>query len=103
MEMEREADIFVGTEDVGPSSDSGSQPHVQFDRGSVTSSNLFLDLVGEVVLTLDSDGLSWQLVPDLEKVSFFSCFLLFHFCLDFPQISCSLNVLVVLIVLVALV
>eukprot|EP00268_Persea_americana_P027727 TRINITY_DN27033_c0_g1_i3.p1 TRINITY_DN27033_c0_g1~~TRINITY_DN27033_c0_g1_i3.p1 ORF type:complete len:319 (+),score=69.80 TRINITY_DN27033_c0_g1_i3:194-1150(+) len=67
MEMEREADIFVGTEDVGPSSDSGSQPHVQFDRGSVTSSNLFLDLVGEVVLTLDSDGLSWQLVPDLEK------------------------------------
>ncbi|RWR89767.1 Diacylglycerol kinase [Cinnamomum micranthum f. kanehirae] len=64
MEMEREADIFVGTEDVGPSSDSGSQPH---DRGSVTSSNLILDLVGEVVLTLDSDGLSWQLVPDLEK------------------------------------
>lgn len=72
--MEGEVVISAGsTEHVGPSSENGSQPHVQFDRGGsvTTSNNLVLDRVGEVVLTLDSDGLSWQSVRDMEKVSLF--------------------------------
>uniref|UniRef100_A0A5B7ADM8 Putative ceramide kinase n=1 Tax=Davidia involucrata TaxID=16924 RepID=A0A5B7ADM8_DAVIN len=41
-------------------------PNVQFDGGEpVLSSNLFLDHVGEVVVTLNSDGLSWKLVESI--------------------------------------
>lgn len=36
------------------------------------SSNLFMDQVGEVVLTLNSDGLSWNSLDSPENVIFFS-------------------------------
>lgn len=35
------------------------------------SSNLFMDQVGEVVLTLNSDGLSWNSLDSPENVIFF--------------------------------
>lgn len=50
--------------------DGGDESHANLqlegEEGSVLSSNLFLDHVGEVILTLNSDGLSWKLVgsPD---------------------------------------
>ncbi|XP_011076422.1 ceramide kinase isoform X2 [Sesamum indicum] len=40
-------------------------PFTDGDPGSVSSSNFFLDHVGEVVLTHNSDGLSWKLVDSL--------------------------------------
>lgn len=46
---------------------------------SVLSSNLFLDHVGEVTLTLNSDELSWKSVYSLDNVSsffFLSCILI---------------------------
>lgn len=36
------------------------------------SSNLFMDQVGQVVLTLNSDGLSWNSLDSPENVIFFS-------------------------------
>lgn len=36
------------------------------------SSNLFMDQVGEVVLTLNSDGLSWNSLDSPENVIFLS-------------------------------
>lgn len=38
------------------------------DEGSVLNSNLFLEHVGEVSLTLNSDGLSWKLLESLQNV-----------------------------------
>lgn len=52
--MERNGDCLLG---------DNSQPKAAFDCGnSVLSSNLFVDKVGEVVLTHNSDGLSWKSV-----------------------------------------
>ncbi|XP_059624924.1 ceramide kinase isoform X2 [Cornus florida] len=52
--MERDGDCFVGDK---------SHPSIQFDgEGSALSSNFFLDHVGEVVVTLHPDGLSWKLI-----------------------------------------
>ncbi|KAI3458341.1 hypothetical protein Pfo_015004 [Paulownia fortunei] len=42
-------------------------PFTDGDEGSVLSSTLFLDHVGEVVLTHTSDGLSWKLVESLHN------------------------------------
>ncbi|KAG8381560.1 hypothetical protein BUALT_Bualt06G0134300 [Buddleja alternifolia] len=42
-------------------------PFNYVDQGSVLSSSFFLDHVGEVVLTHDSDGLSWKLVESLHN------------------------------------
>lgn len=36
---------------------------------SILRSTLFLDHVGDVVLTLDSEGLSWDLLDSFETVS----------------------------------
>lgn len=50
--------------------DDKSRPGVQINVGNpVITSNLFLDQVGEVVLTINSDGLSWNLVESIYKVS----------------------------------
>ncbi|KAA8533896.1 hypothetical protein F0562_031413 [Nyssa sinensis] len=55
--MERNGDCFLGDK---------SEPIVHFDAEEpVLSSNLFLDHVGEVVVTLNSDGLSWKLVESI--------------------------------------
>ncbi|KAL2227249.1 UNVERIFIED_CONTAM: Ceramide kinase, partial [Sesamum indicum] len=49
-------------------------PFTDGDPGSVSSSNFFLDHVGEVVLTHNSDGLSWKLVDSLHtEEDKFSC------------------------------
>lgn len=48
-------------------------PHIRAqleDEGSVLNSNLFLEHVGEVSLTLNSDGLSWKLLESLHNVRF---------------------------------
>ena len=37
-------------------------------KASILSSTLFLDEVGEVVLTFNSDGLSWKSVEPLDNV-----------------------------------
>lgn len=45
-------------------------PHIRAqleDEGSVLNSNLFLEHVGEVSLTLNSDGLSWKLLESLHN------------------------------------
>ncbi|KAL0304061.1 UNVERIFIED_CONTAM: Ceramide kinase [Sesamum radiatum] len=57
--MERDENGVIG---------DNSRPNPPFtdgDAGSVSSSNFFLDHVGEVVLTHNSDGLSWKLVESL--------------------------------------
>lgn len=60
--MEKNGDFSGG--------DNKSLPDVQINgENPVLTSNLFLDLVGEVVLTINSDGLSWNLVESICKVS----------------------------------
>lgn len=60
--MEREGDCLVP--DTAP-------PNGELDiEESVLSSNFVLDHVGEVVLTLNSDGLSWKWVESMYNVSF---------------------------------
>lgn len=75
--MERNGDCLLG---------DNSHPKAAFDRGnSVLSSNIFLDKVGEVVLTHNSDGLSWKLIDAspgvrfLEITSEFFCSILLMF------------------------
>ncbi|KAF7148054.1 hypothetical protein RHSIM_Rhsim03G0162800 [Rhododendron simsii] len=58
--MERNGDFSGG--------DNKSLPDVQINgENPVLTSNLFLDHVGEVVLTINSDGLSWNLVESICK------------------------------------
>ncbi|KAG5558310.1 hypothetical protein RHGRI_008291 [Rhododendron griersonianum] len=58
--MEKNGDFSGG--------DNKSLPDVQINgENPVLTSNLFLDLVGEVVLTINSDGLSWNLVESICK------------------------------------
>lgn len=65
--MERDGDDFI--------SGDKSHPHAQFNgEETPLSSTLYLDQVGEVVLTCNSDGLSWKCVELLNKVSFLLLF-----------------------------
>ncbi|KAL0298344.1 UNVERIFIED_CONTAM: Ceramide kinase [Sesamum radiatum] len=57
--MERNENGLIGD------NSSPNPPFTDGDAGSVSSSNFFLDHVGEVVLTHNSDGLSWKLVGSL--------------------------------------
>jgi hypothetical protein len=57
-----------------------SQPRAECDgQGSALSSTLFLDHVGQVILTFNSDGLSWKLVQSFNNVSSFTFFFLIFF------------------------
>lgn len=61
--MEREGNDF----DLGGERDK-SLPSTSLDRkGSIFNSTLLLDHVGEVILSLNSDGLSWKSVEPLEN------------------------------------
>lgn len=52
-----------------------SQPRAECDgQASAMSSTLFLDHVGQVILTFNSDGLSWKLVKSFNSVSSFTFF-----------------------------
>ncbi|KAK4385167.1 Ceramide kinase [Sesamum angolense] len=57
--MERNENGLIGD------NSSPNPPFTDGDAGSVSSSNFFLDHVGEVVLTHNLDGLSWKLVGSL--------------------------------------
>ncbi|KAJ7949486.1 Ceramide kinase [Quillaja saponaria] len=58
--MERDGNDYITGDE--------SEPRAQFDgEASVLSSNLFLDHVGEVTLTSNSNGLSWKLVDSLDN------------------------------------
>ncbi|KAL0292495.1 UNVERIFIED_CONTAM: Ceramide kinase [Sesamum calycinum] len=66
--MERNENGLIGD------NSSPNPPFTDGDAGSVSSSNFFLDHVGEVVLTHNSDGLSWKLVGSLHtEEDKFSC------------------------------
>lgn len=52
--------------------DENPLPNAMFNdagKDSILSTKLFLDYVGEVVLTLNSDGLSWILIEPVHNVS----------------------------------
>ncbi|KAL0400985.1 UNVERIFIED_CONTAM: Ceramide kinase [Sesamum latifolium] len=66
--MERDENGLIGDNSLP------NPPFTDGDAGSVSSSNFFLDHVGEVVLTHNSDGLSWKLVESLHtEEDKFSC------------------------------
>ncbi|KAI3756921.1 hypothetical protein L6452_04453 [Arctium lappa] len=53
-----------------------SQPHIQYNVGekpSILTSNFFMDQVGEIVLALTPDGLSWKLMESLSNEDGSSC------------------------------
>ncbi|KVI07600.1 ATP-NAD kinase-like domain-containing protein, partial [Cynara cardunculus var. scolymus] len=55
-----------------------SQPHIQYDidaadKPSILASNFFMDQVGEILLTLKPDGLSWKLMESLSNEDGSSC------------------------------
>lgn len=52
-------------------------------QASALSSNVFLDRVGEVCLSLNSDGLSWTLHDSLENVDVLGLFSVGFSCLLF--------------------
>ena len=55
----------------GCNSEDKSQRNAQVEgEASVVSSNVLLDHVGEVNLTLNSDGLSWKSLDSFDNVSF---------------------------------
>lgn len=68
--METDGDIIVGDNSPSNCTPEGEE--------SVQISNFFLDQVGEVALTLNSDGLSWKPIESLHKVSFSHYFKLFY-------------------------
>lgn len=63
--MESKMDSILGD-------DSQADVLLQGEAPAVCS-NLFLDLVGEVALTLDSEGLSWKSVGSRNDVCFCAC------------------------------
>lgn len=66
MDRDGDGDIFNG--------DNSPPNNVIFNDGeeTVLTSNFFLDRAGEVVLTLNSHGLSWKFVESIHNVSFSS-------------------------------
>lgn len=76
------------------SGDKSSHPHAPFNGEEKSlSSTLYLDQVGEVVLTCNSDGLSWKCAELLNKVSFFLLFFI-TFMIVFIQTVCLNQILI---------
>lgn len=58
--------------------DDNAHQNVPFNgEAPLLSSNLLMDQVGEVVLSLDSDGLSWNSLDSPENVIVFFSFFFF--------------------------
>ncbi|KAK9075196.1 hypothetical protein SSX86_003517 [Deinandra increscens subsp. villosa] len=69
--MDRDADFSEVDDD-----DNHSLANTQFDGGqnpSILTSNFFMDQLGEVVLTLESDVLSWKSMESLPNEDISSC------------------------------
>lgn len=67
-----------------PGGNENSRPIADIDsQSSILSSNLFLDGVGEVVVTLNSDGLSCRSAESISNVSFFHFVHLFSLIYNF--------------------
>jgi hypothetical protein len=58
-------------------------------KESIFNSTLLLDHVGEVILTLYSDGLSWKSLEPLENVCFFS--IAFNMFVKIPDLDCEIH------------
>lgn len=67
-----------------------SLPGTSLDRkASIFNSTLLLDHVGEVILSLNSDGLSWKSVEPLENVCL-SFFIAFNMFVKFSGLDCEI-------------
>lgn len=68
--MERNGDDFIAVTGENPAALAVADAEVDGKaQASALSSTLFLDHVGQVILTSNSDGLSWSLVQSFNNVA----------------------------------